>query len=122
MIISCSIADFKILYLRNRIVSFVWPNQIMAANDQRSNTDFKMFIDSHVANECPLTTINCDFHHVGCAVKLPRQDMPEHVNSSLSAHMSLLATSHAKLMLENDRQLKSFETNVAALQTKVATL
>ena len=49
-----------------------------------------------------MTTINCDFHHIGCAVKLPRQDMPKHINSSLSAHMSLLATSHAKLILENE--------------------
>ncbi len=32
---------------------------------------------------CRLTIINCDFHHVGCAVKLPRQDMPEHVRASI---------------------------------------
>ena len=55
-------------------------------------------INSHVADECPLglTTINCDFHNVGCAVKLPRQNMPEHLRENLLTHISLLATSHAK--------------------------
>ncbi|XP_064384820.1 TNF receptor-associated factor 4-like [Halichondria panicea] len=54
-------------------------------------------LDSHVAKECPLTTINCDFHHMGgCAVKLSRQNMPEHLRENLITHISLLASSHAK--------------------------
>ncbi len=48
-------------------------------------------------------------------MKLPRQDMPEHVNSSLSAHMSLLASSHAKLMLET---LTALQTKVTKLERK----
>ncbi len=52
--------------------------------------------DSHLADECPLTTINCDFHHVGCAVKLSRQDMLEHLRENLPTHVSLLASSHVK--------------------------
>ena len=65
------------------------PNQC-GSTIQRQN------VDSHVADECPLITINCDFHHVGCAVKLLRQDMPEHLRENLLTHISLLATSHAK--------------------------
>ncbi len=98
------------------------PNQC-GSTIQRQN------IDSHVADECPLTTINCDFHHVGCAVKLPRQDMPEHQRENLLTHISLLATSHAKqqdkianLVDENDKQQKSYKTNLTALQTKVTAL
>ena len=105
------------------------PNQCGSAI-QRQN------IDSHVADECPLTTINCDFHHVGCAVKLPRQDMPEHLRENILTHISLLATSHAKqqdeitnlvdenklLQLRNDQQQKSFETSLAIIQTKATTL
>ena len=45
---------------------------------------------------CRLTIINCDFHHVGCAVKLPRQDMPEHVRASIH-HISLMVTDHMTL-------------------------
>ncbi|XP_064385175.1 TNF receptor-associated factor 4-like [Halichondria panicea] len=86
-------------------------------------------IDSHIANECLLTTINCDFHHVGCAVKPTRQDMPEHQRENLLTHISLLATSHAKqqdkitnLVDENDKQKESYKSNLTALQTKVTTL
>ncbi len=89
--------------------------------NQCGSTIQRQYIDSHVADECPLTTINCDFHHVGCAVKLPRQDMPEHVNSSLSAHMSLLASSHAKLMLENERSLTALQTKVTTLEQENTT-
>ena len=97
------------------------PNQC-GSTIQRQN------INSHVAKECPLTTINCDFHHVGCAVKLPRQDIPEHLRENLLTHISLLATSHAKQQdkitsLETENTLcRSFETKIAALQTKVTTL
>ncbi len=105
------------------------PNQC-GSTIQRQN------IDSHVADECPLTTINCDFHHVGCAVKLPRQDMPEHQRENLLTHISLLATSHAKqqaeitnlvdenrmLQLDNDKTKKSFKTSITSLQTKVTML
>ncbi len=69
----------------------------------------------HVADECPLTTINCDFHHVGCAVKLPRQDMPEHLRENLLTHISLLATSHAK---QQDK-ITSLEAENRILKTKI---
>ncbi|XP_064385185.1 TNF receptor-associated factor 4-like [Halichondria panicea] len=86
-------------------------------------------IDSHVADECPLTTINCDFHHVGCAVKLPRQDMPEHQRENLLTHISLLATSHAKQQAETTQQreeitkqqdkITSLEAENRTLKTKI---
>ncbi|XP_064385150.1 TNF receptor-associated factor 6-like [Halichondria panicea] len=93
-------------------------------------------IDSHIADECSLTTINCDFHHIGCAVKLARQDMPEHLRENLLTHISLLATSHAKqqdettklivenriLQLDNDNQKRYFKMSLTALQTKVTRL
>ncbi len=85
-------------------------------------------IDSHVVDGCPLTTINCDFHHVGCAVKILRQDMPEHQRENLLTHISLLASSHAKQqaeiknLVDENRILqlgRSFDSKIAALKTKV---
>ncbi len=81
------------------------PNQC-GSTIQRQN------IDSHVADECPLTTINCDFQHIGCAVKLPRQDMLEHQRENLLTHISLLATSHAKQQAE----ITSLKAELAPLQ------
>ena len=84
-------------------------------------------LDSHVANECPLTTISCDFHHVGCAVKLPCKDMPEHVREKFLLHMSLLAVSHAKLqaqiselVIENDT-LRRKNVNLERSHTTLST-
>ena len=61
-------------------------------------------LDNHVADGCLLTIISCDFHHVGCGVKLPRKDMPEHLRENLHSHMSLLAVSHANLTSSNGKQ------------------
>ena len=57
-------------------------------------------MDSHVDIECPLASIECDFHHVGCTVELSRKDLPEHFRENLITHMSLLAASHAKQQKE----------------------
>ena len=48
----------------------------------------------------PLASIKCDFHHVGCTVKRPRKDLPEHLRENLITHMSLLAASHTKQQKE----------------------
>ena len=95
--------------------------------------------DSHVADECPLTTISCDFVHVGCVVKLPRKDMSEHLRENLLTHTSLLAVNHAKqqaqiteLLVENDalrgknvnleQNHHSLETNSDSLRVTLASL
>ena len=38
--------------------------------------------------------IECEFHYVGCEVKLPHRDMPDHLKDGLVTHFSMLATSH----------------------------
>ena len=46
--------------------------------------------------ECPLALVECEFSVFGCAVKLPRKDMPEHTQASITQHMSMLAAGYAK--------------------------
>ena len=57
-------------------------------------------LNSHVDKECSLTTINCDFFHVGCEVKLPRKNMSKHLQENLVIHTSLLASTAAGQQLE----------------------
>ena len=81
---------------------------------------------------CPLTTVNCDFLHVGCGVKPPRKDMPKHLRENLLTHISLLAVSHANLAAENatlrrknadlEQNHRILETNSHSLQDKLASL
>ena len=84
-------------------------------------------LDSHVSDECPLTTISCDFVHIGCAVKLPRKDMPEHLRENLLTHTSLLPVSHAKqqaqiteLVAEN-ANLRSKNVNLEQIHRSLET-
>ena len=101
------------------------PNQC-GSTIQRQN------IDSHVADECPLTTINCDFHHVGCAVKLSRQDMLEHLRENLPTHVSLLASSHVKqqddlaeqkaINIKQQAQINKQHEEIRALRMQVVSL
>ena len=68
-------------------------------------------LESHVVKDCPLTVVECEFHYAGCEVKLPRKDMPDHLQDGLNTHFSLLVVSHKKQQNEikeikalNDRQ------------------
>ena len=66
---------------------------------------------SHVDNDCPLAVIDCDFHYAGCAVRLPRKDMPDHLRENIT-HLSLMA---AKLM-EKDKQIATITTEITQRQ------
>ena len=63
-------------------------------------------LESHIANDCPQTIINCDFEHVGCQVRLPRIDMPVHLGESVVCHLSLLGAGYKKLLdtLQEEKQ------------------
>jgi len=47
-------------------------------------------VEHHVSRDCPLTLVLCNFHVVGCQVRLTRRDMPSHISENLTGHMSLL--------------------------------
>lgn len=67
------------------------------------NTLQRETLTSHIENDCPLTTIDCDFAYVGCKVKLPRNEMPAHLSApeSIATHLSLQAKRQKQLKQEN---------------------
>ena len=86
-------------------------------------------LKNHVTRDCPKTVIDCDFHHVGCDVRLPRKDMPAHLNKNLVTHMSLQARSHTALQNEveclkkENKMLKENQlTAISILQQKITAL
>ena len=82
-------------------------------------------IEKHVNNKCPLTTIECDFHHVGCTVKLPRKDLPEHLRENFLTHISLLSSSHAKhqaKLVEYQTEITKQKNEISEQQTQIAQL
>ena len=59
----------------------------------------RQYIDSHISNKCPLTAVDCDFKFVGCDKRLPRKDLPAHLNNNTVTHLSLQAAHYKKNML-----------------------
>ena len=66
-------------------------------------------LESHVADHCPETIIDCDFEYAGCDVKLPRRDMPTHIKERAVEHLSLHAKNYKAVvdkLKEENKQLK----------------
>ncbi len=90
--------------------------------DEHLNTDP---LAEKTLEGCPLTTINCDFHYVGCTVKLPRQDVAEHLRNNFNQHLSRLARSYGTLKIEFDKikhENKSLKNEVASLKSSSRTI
>ena len=66
-------------------------------------------LENHLKKECPLEVIECPFSYAGCAEKVTRQNMPEHITQRLALHMSLQATSHQQELKKLNSRIKELE-------------
>ena len=77
-------------------------------------------------NECPLQLVKCEFAQAGCQERIPRQDMPRHMEEGAQRHllnMSLLNLSltrelHLK-MAEKDQQIAELHQQIFGMQTQL---
>ena len=79
----------------------------------------RKYLKTHIAKDCPLTKVDCEFQYMGCKVKLPRKDMPAHRKTSIAHHFSL--------HVESTRQIKSQitileEQQLTAMNERIARL
>ena len=96
------------------------PNRCEAGTVERCD------LEKHLATECPLQLVACEFSHVGCTEKVPRKDLARHMEESTQKHlltMSLLNLSltrelHEK-MDEKDRQIAELQLQLKQLDGKV---
>ena len=75
-------------------------------------------VDNHLNSSCPLEVVNCSFSFAGCEERLPRKDMPAHINESLVVHMSLQAVSHQRQLEKIETQNQKLEIRIQKLETK----
>ena len=78
-------------------------------------------LDLHVQEECPLTVVQCELHHAGCKVTLPRKDMAEHMKKDSIAHISLLAAENHRLskrLFEKEEKICLLTQQNAELEEK----
>ena len=77
-------------------------------------------IESHVAKDCPLTVIECDFHYAGCKVRLPRKDMGKHLRVELVTHTSMTAVSYQQQIASHQQQITSQQQQISSQQQQIA--
>ena len=87
----------------------------MPCTNECGKTTQRQNLETHIANQCPLTIINCDFKHVGCEVKLPRKDMPAHITENVTQHVSLHTESYKEVISQLKEENKQLEQQVAKL-------
>ena len=78
-------------------------------------------LDQHVKEHCPLTVVQCELHHAGCEVTLPRKDMADHMKEGSISHISLLAAENCRLikrLLEKEEQICLLTQQNAKLEEK----
>ena len=78
-------------------------------------------LGQHVKEECPLTVVQCELHHAGCEVTLPRKDMADHMKEDSIAHISLLAAENRRLskrLSEKEEQICLLTQQNAELEEK----
>ena len=99
------------------------PNRCEVGTVERCN------LEKHLASECSLQLVTCEFSHTGCTEKVPRKDLARHMEDGMQKHqlsMSLLNLSltrelHQK-MDEKDRQIAELQLQLQQLDRKVEQL
>ena len=81
----------------------------------------RQHLAKHMKEECPLTVVQCELHHAGCKVTLPRKDMADHIKNDSIAHIYLLAAENHRLskrLLEKEEQMCLLTQQNAKLEDK----
>ena len=89
----------------------ICPSGVVPCPNSCGESSQRKNVDNHLSGTCPLEVVNCSFSFAGCEERLPRKDMPAHINESLAVHMSLQAVSH-------QRQLEKLESRIQTLETQ----
>ena len=83
----------------------------------------RQHLDQHVKEQCPLTVVQCELHHAGCEVTLPRKDVPDHMKQDSISHISLLAIENHRLskrLMEREEQILLLTQRNIDLEEKTA--
>lgn len=61
-------------------------------------------LDEHVATNCPLAIVECKYAYAGCAVKMQRKNMKDHLEESLKDHLTMLEAKYFKLEMDYKKE------------------
>ena len=70
------------------------PNRCEQGKVQRCN------LERHLATECPLELVACEFSHAGCTEKVPRKDLARHIEEGVHKHLLSMSLLNLRLTRE----------------------
>ena len=86
-----------------------WPVFCPNACEEQFALD-RSTLQKHLADNCPIAVVPCVFGDEGCEEKVPREDMQQHVEEKMAAHLMMLHKGFVKLKQENE-ELKRMLSN-----------
>ena len=54
-------------------------------------------MNAHLANDCPLEMVSCEFRFAGCGIRYLRKDLEEHMDERVKMHLRLMTTKYKQL-------------------------
>ena len=79
----------------------------------------RQHLAKYVKEQCPLTVVQCELHHAGCEVTLPRKDMANHMKNDSIAHISLLVHELAQTKQELTQKVATQEHELQELRAEI---
>ena len=69
--------------------------------------------------ECPLQLVGCEYVAMGCAVRLPRREMSEHIRQSGQEHLLKMCAANLTVSRELSRKVEEKEQQIAELREEM---
>ena len=69
--------------------------------------------------ECPLQLVGCEYAAMGCAVRLPRREMSEHIRQSGQEHLLKMCAANLTVSRELSRKVEEKEQQIAELREEM---
>ena len=88
---------------------------VTCPNKCRDDPFERQELNGHLDDECPLMEVKCPLHYAGCEVRLPRKDMPEHTQDTVT-HFTLLASFTQKLEKQHEELVENYEASEAKVK------
>ena len=88
------------------------PNGCEAGSVERCRLEWHLL-------ECPLQLVGCEYAAMGCAVRLPRREMSEHIRQSGQEHLLKMCAVNLTVSRELSRKVEEKEQQIAELREEM---
>ena len=89
------------------------PNRCEAGTVERCD------LERHLATECPLQLVACEFSRAGCTEKVPRKDLVRHMEGNMQKHLLNMSLLNLSLTRELHEKMDEKDRQIAELQLQL---